>query len=116
LAFKAAFNGFRSAFKSKPEQYGCKAAIWQSTMGTNFLGALFASSSAGPNRGAPMPNPVAPRRLYAKPQRESFILKSMLVASAPFFGALVMANEEFYLSAPGQSLSEAEAMLRLPAR
>jgi hypothetical protein len=63
-----------------------------------------------------MPIPVMPRRLYAKPQRESFILKSMLVASALFLGALVMANQEFYLSTPGQSLSEVEATLQLAAR
>lgn len=62
-----------------------------------------------------MPNPVAPRRLYAKPQRESFLLKSLLVACALFFAALVMANQEFYLSAPGQSLSEVETTLRLAA-
>ena len=54
-----------------------------------------------------MPIPVIPRRPPAKPRRESFLLKSMLVASALFVGALVMANEEFYLSAPGHSLSEA---------
>jgi hypothetical protein len=40
----------------------------------------------------------------------------MLVASALFFGALVTANQEFYLSKPGQSLSEAEVSLRMVAR
>lgn len=60
--------------------------------------------------------PSIPRRPQGKPGRESFLLKSVLVASALFFGALVMANQEFYLSAPGQSLSEAEVTLRLAAR
>ena len=58
--------------------------------------------------------PIQPRP--AKPARESFFLKSMLVASALFVGALVMANQEFYMSAPNQSLSQAEGALRLSAR
>ena len=47
------------------------------------------------------------------PPRESFALKSMFVASALLLAALVLASEEFRLSAPVQSLSEAEAALRL---
>ena len=56
-----------------------------------------------------------PPRPRAKPARESFLLKSVLVASALFFATLVLANQEFYLSAPGHSLSEAEISLRLAA-
>ena len=55
--------------------------------------------------------PFQPRQ--AKPARESFVFKSVLVASALFVGALVMANQEFYMSAPDHSLSQAEVALRL---
>jgi hypothetical protein len=44
------------------------------------------------------------------------LLKSVLVASALFFSALVMANQEFYMSAPVHSLGEAEVTLRLAAK
>lgn len=60
-----------------------------------------------------MPIPLPPRRT---PPPESFLLKTMLVASALFFGALVVANQEIYMSKPGHSLSEAEVELRLAAR
>ena len=60
--------------------------------------------------------PSLPHRPQAKPARESFLLKTLLVASALFSSALVIANQEFYLSAPGQSLSEAEVALRLAAK
>ena len=60
-----------------------------------------------------MPIALPPR---LKPPRESFLLKSMLVVSALFFSALVMATQEFYMSAPGHSLSEAEVELRVAAR
>ena len=60
--------------------------------------------------------PSIPQRTQGKAGGESFLLKSMLVASVLFFGALVMANQEFYLSKPGQSLSEAEVSLRMVAR
>ena len=33
-------------------------------------------------------------------QRESIVLKPMLVESALFVGALVLVNQEFYFSAP----------------
>jgi hypothetical protein len=62
-----------------------------------------------------MPNRT-PLRPPAEPPRESFLLKSMLVASALFVAALAMANQEFYMSAPGQALSETEVALRLPTR
>ena len=60
--------------------------------------------------------PVTPSKPHAKPASESFIFKSVLVASALFFCALVMANQEFYMSTPSHSLSEAEVTLRLAAR
>ena len=60
--------------------------------------------------------PLIPRRPPVKPVRESFLLKTLLVASALFFSALVIANQEFNLSPPGQSLSEVEVALRLAAR
>ncbi len=63
-----------------------------------------------------MSTPFVARKPRAEPQRESFILKSILVASALFLAALVLANEEFYLSAPAHSLSEVEAALRLTAQ
>ena len=50
------------------------------------------------------------------PPRESFALKSVLVASALFLGAFVIAELEFYVSRPAHSLSEAEAMLRTAAK
>jgi hypothetical protein len=52
----------------------------------------------------------------ASPARESFILKSMLVASALFVTALVMVNQEFYMSAPSHSLTETEVTLRVAAK
>jgi hypothetical protein len=57
-----------------------------------------------------------PTRPRAKPDRESFLLKSVLVASALFIASLVMVNQEFYMSAPGHSLSEAETLLVLAAK
>ena len=67
-----------------------------------------------------MPIPQTPRRPRAKaaahPARESFILKSMLVASALFVTALVMVNQEFYMSAPSHSLTETEVTLRIAAK
>ena len=60
-----------------------------------------------------MPTPLPPRT--SRP-RESFLLKTMLVASALFVGTLVMANQEFYMSQPGHSLSEVEVALQLAAR
>ena len=62
-----------------------------------------------------MATSIPPRR-RVKPGRESFLLKSLLVASALFVASLVIANQEFYLSAPGHSLSEAETSLRLTAK
>jgi hypothetical protein len=60
-----------------------------------------------------MRTPQTPRRRQTKasgpPAPESFILKSMLVASALFVAAFVMVELEFYVSAPGHSLSETEA-------
>lgn len=60
-----------------------------------------------------MPMTLPLRRTEPKPGRESFLLKSMLVASALAVGTLLAANEEFQLSAPGHSLSETEAALQL---
>jgi len=40
----------------------------------------------------------------------------MLVASALFVAAFVMVELEFYVSAPGHSLSETEVTLRTAAR
>ena len=66
-----------------------------------------------------MPTPLAPRKPHAlprvKPQAaaESFLLKSVLVVSALFLGAFVVASEGIYFSAPGRSLSEVEASLLL---
>jgi len=63
--------------------------------------------------------PTIPPRGQRKPERgpgvESFAFKSMLVASALFFAAIVMVEMEFYVSAPAHSLSEAEVTLRTPA-
>ena len=63
-----------------------------------------------------MPTFLPPRRPDTTPARESFLLKSILVASALFMGALLVASEEFNFSSPGHSLSETEAALRLAAR
>lgn len=63
-----------------------------------------------------MPTALPPRRTDAKPARESFLFKSMLMASVLFVGSLLMANIEFSFSAPSHSLSETEAAMRLPAR
>jgi hypothetical protein len=63
-----------------------------------------------------MPITLPPRRTDAMPARESFLFKSMLMASVLFVGSLLVANVEFSFSAPAHSLSETEAMLRLPAR
>lgn len=63
-----------------------------------------------------MPITLPPRRTDAKPARESFLFKSMLMASLLFVGSLLVANVEFSFSAPSHSLSETEAVLRLPAR
>ena len=62
-----------------------------------------------------MPISLTPHAQEAKPQRESFMLKSMLVISALFFGTMVLVNAEFHFSTPAHSLSEAEA-LRLTER
>ena len=59
-----------------------------------------------------MPIALPPRRA-AKPPRESFLFKSVLVASALFIGCLIVVNAEFSFSAPAHSLSETEATLRL---
>lgn len=63
-----------------------------------------------------MPIALPPRRASKSATRESFLFKSMLVASALFFGSLLAVNAEFSFSAPAHSLSETEAALRLPAR
>jgi hypothetical protein len=62
--------------------------------------------------------PQTPRRPNAKTlaSRENFIFKSVLVASALFVAALVMVNQEFYMSAPSHSLTEAEVTLRVAAK
>ena len=57
-----------------------------------------------------------PPRPRVNPERESFLLKSVLVASALFVASIVMVNQEFYMSAPGHSLSEAEISLRLAVK
>jgi hypothetical protein len=62
-----------------------------------------------------MPIALPPRRTGPTPGRESFLLKSMLVASALAVGTLLAANGEFNFSSPGHSLSETEAALLLPA-
>jgi len=62
-----------------------------------------------------MPISLPRRRADAKPAGESFLLKSMLVASALAVGTLLAANEEFQFSAPHHSLSETEAALHLAA-
>ena len=62
-----------------------------------------------------MPMTLPLRRTGPRSGRESFLFKSILVASALAVGTLLAANEEFYLSAPGHSLSETEAALLLPA-
>jgi hypothetical protein len=63
-----------------------------------------------------MPITLPPRPRAATAPRESFLFKSMLVASVLFIGSLLAANFEFSFSAPSHSLSETEAVLRLPAR
>ena len=63
-----------------------------------------------------MPISLPSRRSNAKPAAESFLLKSMLVASALFVGTLVVAATEFNFSAPAHSLSETEAALWLTAQ
>jgi hypothetical protein len=65
----------------------------------------------------PVPKiPLPPRqRRERAPAGESFLFKSMLVASVLFFSAIVMVEMEFYVSAPAHSLSEAEVMLRTAA-
>jgi hypothetical protein len=62
--------------------------------------------------------PQTPRRpnATALAPRENFVFKSMLVASALFVTALVMVNQEFYMSAPSHSLTETEVTLRVAAR
>ena len=61
-----------------------------------------------------MPYPPS-RRRNPPPAGESFLFKSVLVASALFFCAIVMVEMEFYVSAPAHSLSEVEVMLRIAA-
>ena len=60
-----------------------------------------------------MPISLPPRRPEAPPAGESFLLKSILVASALFMVTLLVANVEFTFSSPAHSLSETEAALRL---
>jgi hypothetical protein len=62
-----------------------------------------------------MPIFLPQRRPPTPPARESFLLKSMLVASALCVGALMVASAEFRFSSPAHSLSETEAALRLAA-
>lgn len=63
-----------------------------------------------------MPINLPPRPAATAAARESFLFKSMLVASVLFVGSLLAANAEFSFSAPAHSLSETEAALHLPAR
>jgi hypothetical protein len=60
-----------------------------------------------------MPISLPTRRTDGKPAGESFLLKSMLVASALFVGTLLVASAEFNFSPIAHSLSETEAALRL---
>ncbi len=62
--------------------------------------------------------PQTPRRPQAKAlvPRENFVFKSVLVASALFVAALVMVNQEFYMSTPSHSLTETEVTLRIAAK
>ena len=60
-----------------------------------------------------MPITLPLRRTGPRPGRESFLLKSILVASALFVGTLLVVNVEFTFSSPAHSLSETEAALRL---
>jgi hypothetical protein len=60
--------------------------------------------------------PLPPRRPRKRepqsaPHAESFVLKTVLVASALLLCAMVVVEMEFYVSAPAHSLSEAEVML-----
>lgn len=57
-----------------------------------------------------------PPRAASIPARESFLFKSMLVASALVLGCLIVVNAEFSFSKPTYSLSETEAKLRLGVR
>ncbi len=61
-----------------------------------------------------VPNTPSSQRAGAvpKPAAESFLFKSVLVASALFLTSIVMVEMEFYVSAPGHSLSETEVMMR----
>lgn len=60
--------------------------------------------------------PCPPRRRRDQARAgESFLFKSVLVASALFFSAIVMVEMEFYVSAPAHSLSEAEVTLKTAA-
>jgi hypothetical protein len=63
-----------------------------------------------------MPIFLPPRRPETGAKRESFLLKSILVASALVMGSLLVASQEFNFSSHGKSLSETEAALRLAAR
>lgn len=63
-----------------------------------------------------MPISLPPARTAAKSAGESFLFKSMLVASALFVGTLLVAEVESNLSSPAHSLSETEAALHQPAR
>lgn len=56
-----------------------------------------------------------PKRPRATTARESLLLKSALIGSGLLLISLLMAMQEFYLSAPARSLSETEAALRLAA-
>ena len=60
-----------------------------------------------------MPISLPRRRADAKPAGESFLLKSMLVASALFLGTLLEASAEFKFSSIAHSLSKTGAALRL---
>lgn len=61
-----------------------------------------------------MPISLAPRARPA-PAGENFALKSMLVASALWLGALVVAAAESNFSPPNHSLSQSEQALPLIA-
>lgn len=63
-----------------------------------------------------MPISLPPRAARATVAHESFLFKSMLVASALVLGCLIIVNAEFSFSAPAHSLSETEAAMRLAAR
>ena len=63
-----------------------------------------------------MPIALPPRPRATTAARESFLFKSMLVASVLFVGSLLVVNAEFSFSAPAHSLSETEAAARLLAQ